>query len=508
MLPGSGVWSLVLLACTFFATASPSIASTYLDLDDGAYDLLSRLEAEGLITSGLLSTRPISRRDAVRLLREAESRTAGRSSFIAGLVRELRHRLRPDELEKGGMKPLDKAYGRYVHTDAGVQTRSYPNADRELEQSLNANNGGDLYATGSNWRFGFVSLLEDAGPFSLSLNPELRTGGGSERGVLRTGYGVVGFSWIDIIVGKDSQWWGPGQHGAILLSDNAEPLTMVRFTAPTPRTLPWILKYLGPFQYSLFVSRLEADRNDYPRPYFSGIRVSFKPWSCLEVGLAKTSLLGGGDRPDDLKTWVNSLLAINEHEQSDNPGDQRAGFDLKLTIPADVQPVQLYWEQAGEENRQRFTRWPYKLANLYGIYLPRIAGIERLELRAEYALNQVRDQDYVWYTHGTYTSGYTYNGMIMGHHMGTESRDRFASVTLRFPEQQARLTVSVDRMEHDLSQEVRERDDEAVVQGSISVAENLELVLSQGFSRTVNENSVPGATVRARATEVSATLHF
>jgi hypothetical protein len=503
----TGRCPLVLALLLLFA-ALPAGASTFLDLDDPAYDVLSRLEAEGLIASGVLSIRPISRKEAVRLLAEAEARAGEQGAFAADLVRELRERLGPDELGAGASKPLDRVYGRFIDTDTVPQVRSYPGADRLADQPLNANNGGDLYADGSNWRIGLDSRLEDAGPFSLYLNPELRAADGSEQGVLRAGYGVIGFSWIDITLGKDAQWWGPGRHGALLLSDNAESLTMIRFSGPSPRTLPWLLKYLGPFQYSVFVSRLDAERSDFARPFFWGVRFAFKPHRLIEAGLAKTALLGGRGRPEGPRTWIDSLFAFHEHEQVNNPGDQRAGYDLKLTLPFRTQPVQLYWEQAGEENRRAFPRRPYKLANLYGIYLPRFAGMDRIELRGEYALNRVSGQDFVWYTHGTYTAGYTYKGMVLGHHMGTESRDLFGELVVRFPEKLASLAMSLERVEHDLSQAVREQDTEAVLRGALRLTDTLEVGAVQGFGRTRNAGAVPGATERSRLTALSATILF
>src|SRR3990172_3465430 len=55
-----------------FVLAASAGASTYLDLSDASYELFSRLEAAGVVRSGLLTTRPLSRNEAVRLLHEAE----------------------------------------------------------------------------------------------------------------------------------------------------------------------------------------------------------------------------------------------------------------------------------------------------------------------------------------------------------------------------------------------------------------------------------------------------
>jgi len=148
---------------------------------------------------------------------------------------------------------------------------------REQEQSLNANNDGDMYSRGGNARIGFTSRVEDVAGFSLFLKPEFRSGQttGDEL-ILKQGYVVTDFGW-DVIAGRDSLWWGPGHHGAVLLTNNAEPFTMVRVANPDPVILPWAFKYLGPFGLTCFATQLEKDRADFSAPYLWGMMINFKP---------------------------------------------------------------------------------------------------------------------------------------------------------------------------------------------------------------------------------------
>ncbi len=132
----------------------------------------------------------------------------------------------------------------------------------------------------------------------------------SEEGAdltLKGAYGVVSFLGLDLTVGKDSQWWGPGYHGSLLLSNNAEPFTMVRLENPEPVLLPWILKYLGPFRWTFFVTRLEHDRRDVPEPYLWGMRIDFKPHPYVEIGLQRTAMLGGDRTAVRLRYMVEEL---------------------------------------------------------------------------------------------------------------------------------------------------------------------------------------------------------
>jgi hypothetical protein len=244
-------WIIFSLACSSLFFSPSAKASTYLDIEDPAYMLFSRLEAEGVIRSALLTTKPISRKEAARLLEEAEKNAEGRSDFIKSLLLDLSQRIGPGKSSSAGVKPMDSLYVKYVNTNSAVRALTY-STTREKEQALNYNNDGILYGHGSNGQAGFTSRAEDLGRFSFYLNPEFNVaqGEGSDLS-FRKGYAVFDLGW-DLIAGKNSQWWGPGYHGAILLSNNAEPFTMLEITNPVADRLPWLFSYLGLYRFTFF----------------------------------------------------------------------------------------------------------------------------------------------------------------------------------------------------------------------------------------------------------------
>jgi len=455
-----------------------AMASTYLPVDDESYDILYRLEAEGIIQSGLLTTKPLSYREVVRLISEAERNAEGRSIFIQNLVKSLKERFKDESDDVKYIKPVDLLYSRYVYADSDIQALYY-------------NNDGDLYEKGSNLRVGFTSRAE-LGWLSFYINPEFRYSDADSDLIVKRVYGVLNFLGLELTAGKDSQWWGPGNHGAILVSNNAEPMTMLRLTNPQPVILPWIFKYLGPFRFVVFATRLEKER-DVPEPYLWGMRVNFKPHPYLEIGLQRTALLGGKGRPEDLSTWWKSFTALGETavvNAVDDVGDQRAGFDVKLTLPFKWQPLQVYAEAAGEDEAGGL---PYKWAYLTGIYLPRILNFERVGFRAEYATTHVSGYQDVWYTHGIYgPKAYTYKGRIIGHHMGTDSKDIFLEVSYLIPERNGRISIFYDRQEHNLSETIREKKDEVDVNVDIKLAKDLKVKTSYGYGKIKNMGNIPG----------------
>jgi Capsule assembly protein Wzi len=58
--------------------------------------------------------------------------------------------------------------------------------------------------------------------------------------------------------GKQTLWWGPARSGSTLFSNNAEPITMLRYDRVRPFELPGFLKLLGPIRAQLLVGCLDG----------------------------------------------------------------------------------------------------------------------------------------------------------------------------------------------------------------------------------------------------------
>jgi hypothetical protein len=452
----NGLLILLFLVFGLFLNAPCLSASTFVPVDDESYYLLQRLEAEGVVTGSILTTRPISSGEMARLVFEAEQNAGGRNTVVREMVRRLKEIYKPVNPDTRFVKPFDSPYIKYAYTDSDIKNFSY-------------NQEGDSFDKGSNLRAGLTSVAEFRW-ISFSINPEVRYSEDDTDVIARRAYGVLDLSGVDITAGMDSQWWGPGYHGSILLSDNPAPVTMLRISNPHPVLLPWILRYLGPFRVTAFVSKLEEERKNIPEPYFWGMRMNFKPLPWFEFGIQRTALLGGKGRSEGLNTWWKSFSGRGENKSGSGSGDQRAGCDVKITLPFRWQPVQFYAEATGEDEAGSL---PSKWAYLAGVYLPGFITLDRVDLRAEYATTHVSGSPGVWYNHSVYKSGYTYKGRVIGHHMGTDSRDIFLEAAYLMPEFNGRISVSFDMEEHNLSGTIREKDSELALKADMRFAENL-----------------------------------
>ena len=291
---------------------------------------------------------------------------------------------------------------------------------------LNVNNRGDILGNGSNFRAGLEASADFGSHLGFFLNPEIRypegASGNDQEIVLVEGYGALNFWNIELTAGRQALWWGPGVHGALILSDNARPFDLVKLTNPEPFALPWIFRHIGLLKLTGFVTRLEESR-DFANPYLAGLRLDMKPHPYVSIGLSRVAIFGGAGRHVDSGVIWDVITAGNENVVGD-PGNQLGSFDAKIVLPFSFQEVVIYGELGGEDEAGSL---PSRNAHLAGVYLPGAFGLDNLDLRVEYGETYISKYPGMWYTHHIYTSGYTYDGRVIGHHMGTDAKDLFLS---------------------------------------------------------------------------------
>lgn len=233
-----------------------------------------------------------------------------------------------------------------------------------------------------------------------------------------------------ISAGYFERWWGPGWDGSLILSTNARPipsLTLERnYSDPfQSRLLSWI----GPWRASIAVGEAESHDVALPKVRFLAARVTFKPRPWVEFGLSRTAQWCGGDRPCDLGTFTDMLLGRdNEVENGsatlDQPGNQMAGYDMRLRSPWRKLPVAFYTQLIGEDEAGGL---PSKFLGLVGLETWGSSGWGGWTVRTEYAdstcnFSRENPQYDCAYRNSIYPQGYAYRGRIIGHSMDNDSR--------------------------------------------------------------------------------------
>lgn len=441
------------LACALFisclALALPAVSygavSVNIPLDDSVVRDLERLEVKGLVKSGMLSTRPLSRTEAARLASEAEGEYAFRRQkpgLQAGRIIERLAREFHGEVEGYAsgtyVKPIEKAYAEYLYSDKTPYFRS-------------VNNNGYIYSPGSNTRAGIWLSARLGDSLALSLNPEYRLDEQSTNDGLNTGYIVAGAGNFSLLAGKDAMWWGSGRHGALLMTDNVEPPEMVKASSDRPFLLPWIFGRLGLFKPTVFLARLEAERGP-ANPNLLGMRLDFKPTDRFQIGFNRVFMFGGeGRRSLGAADWLKVFIASDSSEHAGSPinGNQIASIDASYVYVSDsdylpFSGIKLYTEW-GAEDSSGDTKTPTGRANIYGAYIDEPLWLANIDIRVEWA-NTGRNERYgpTWYKHSIFKSGYTHKGRVIGHHIGADARDLFLR-TQYYTDHGTVIAVEADR---------------------------------------------------------------
>jgi hypothetical protein len=157
-------------------------------------------------------------------------------------------------------------------------------------------------------------------------------------------------------------------------------------------------------------------------------RVNFKPRPWLEFGLTRTAQWCGGDRPCGLSEFGDLLLGRDNREEGaspdDEPGNQLAGYDMRLRSPWRKLPVAFYTQWIGEDEAGYL---PSKFMGLFGLEWWGQVGSDGLRLRAEYAdttcvFTREQPQFDCAYRNSIYPQGYTHRGRVIGHALDNDSR--------------------------------------------------------------------------------------
>jgi len=250
-----------------------------------------------------------------------------------------------------------------------------------------------------------------------------------------------------ISAGTMQRWWGPGWDGSLILGTNARPipsLTVERNYTDAFKS-PW-LRWIGPWRASLAVGETEGSsfaRDGQlavlPDAKFLAARLNFKPRPWLEFALTRSAQFCGRGRECNLGTVGDLLIGRDNRDASltenREPGNQMAGYDVRIRSPWKKLPVAAYAQFIGEDEANGL---PSKFLGLVGGELWGANRFGSWRLRGEFAdsactFTRKNPQFDCGYRNGIYPQGYTYRGRVIGHAMDNDGRMYSAAALLVRP---------------------------------------------------------------------------
>jgi hypothetical protein len=297
------------------------------------------------------------------------------------------------------------------------------------------NTDGKLIQKGFNHHFS-INGKGYASPF-LVVNYELYSN--SVAGPrFKSGSFVFKTQLVSLEIGRNNLWLGNSYYGSLLLSNNAEPYTLIRFSTEHPINIP----YIGSFDYTLF--------HGWPKDFnLLGHQLTWHPTSWLEFNLRQTVVYTG------TYSFLNffEMFTGKEANIGGNLGrtDSRASVELTIhlefvkQIARSVTNVKIYGEYGGED---LYAKWQVPDAFLdkelwlgpfgfqfldTGVLAGMIFETATKTIILEYAQNYKsyylfydpykggRPYNVSWYRHTSQPAFQNY-GNIMGHHMGSAAQ--------------------------------------------------------------------------------------
>jgi len=496
------VSTILTMTILFFFLKGASTAQTNISLDTRVYRDLEWLAALGYLPTYIAAIKPLSRLEIAALIIEGEKHLTTIEGASKGIVASTLHRLKKDfhqeiDIIKGlvprqnFVKPVDRLRTNYIYQ----KVFKFPENEYGQNAFIHSNCLIDLSSRGQ-----FLNR------FGFQLRPFLRFGDQRNFEFVEA-YLHYQSKYASLGIGKEAFWWGQGTHGTLQLTNNAEPFSMFQMTSNSPFILPSFLRYLGLCRFSFFLTELEKNRQinnegalhpTIQKPKFSGIKISFKVHPYIEVGLTRTFLF---------TKWADfgdAFLAKDENTK-EGPGNQIGGFDCRITLPFNFQPITLYGERSGEDEAGYL---PSAWASIGGIYLPAIGKFSQIRFRAEYAdIHHSSDKPNAWYIHNTSNNGlsYTYQGRIMGHHMGNNSKDLYLSLEWE-PHSKLRIRPAFDDEQRWLEEKPSEKQRQYMLTAEYTLSEYLMISVQYLREFVENKGHVLGENVDNTRTYVSLQL--
>lgn len=429
-----------------------AMGSPYLPLDSPIYPLLERLLAVGPASDAILGQRPWTRLECARLVSEAGDalQDAGESSQAAKIYNELSEEFAPElRLLAGGENRslrVESIYARGTEIAGPPLTDGYHfgqtvfnDFGRPFDRGFNSVAGFSGYGTAGRWVVyargeyqhapGAPAIAQAtadaiaAADLNIARVPQATP----VRNLARLLDAYVGLNlgnW-QLSYGQESQWWGPGESGSLLFTDNAAPLQMFHIDSVSPFRLPSFLGFLGPMRWNAFFGRLQGHQIS-PNPFFHGEKISFKPTPNLELGFTRTVVVGGGGRPFTLdrllRTYFNASSHLEKFPGTD-PGKRDGGFDFSYRVPYLRSWLTIYNDAISADDVSPLAA-PRRAGINPGFYLTHFPKMAKLDLRVEAPLTDPvsqRVQGRFIYWDDFYHDLYTNRGVLMGNAIGRDA---------------------------------------------------------------------------------------
>ena len=455
--------TLLLASCVF---VSPSFCSTISNIpsDHRIHSYIEELGRRGLLRNFFFSDRPYTREKVVQgIVALDEAVSSGRvklDPYEAWLVERLREELRfPTGQSSSAGEPGPQGQPR-ISAKPTLAANSSPRTTFELGAELEGSGAsrqnevpwkGEVAGEESEKKVteseesarGILSgWVEFTTPQGISLSHRFRVDTKMNEdpgflghpwrddlgGYVASAYGKLALGPLDLLLGRDKLYWGPGKSGSLILSDVGPPMDMVCFSLSLGRvTATGFFTSLDDLELTRAIpfGAESLYPGDVASRHLSGHRLDVRIARNLEVGLSETVVYGGPDRELEAG-YINPLNFFYAEQwnlkKNDNP---IWAFDAtwwpkeRLQVYGQFLVDDYQFEHKGSRDKE-----PAEIAFLLGLHSGDPFGLSNTSVTLEYArVNPwTYNQPLPW-------NKYVYGTALLGHPLGPDADAIYLSVT-------------------------------------------------------------------------------
>ena len=439
------------------------LGSPFVSLDSWVYPALKRLAALGYIQTQFTGLEPWTRAECRRQIEEAEynAQDLQPESDVVQTIQALKREFSNDGQHYYSAQ-IDSVYTRYGQISGTPLRDSYHfgqtlwnDFGRPYDEGANVITGATASAVAGRFFFYAQGEYQHA-PARGSLTDAQRTFIGAvdvnpiqpaipvnttDRFYPIDMYAGVKLGEYALTFGKQSLWLAPTEASPLMLSDNADPMYMLRLSRTTPLVLPGFLHWLGPVRGELLFSKLSG--HQFPaRPFFNLQKVSFHPTKNLEIGFTRAAIWAGVGHPFTARSLLRNFTSLSStlvesvgFGNRNDPGDRKAEFDFSYRVPGLRNWLTIYSDSYSDDDPSPLAN-PRRAAVNPGFYLSHLPGLAKLDLRAEATSTQLLTAfdlgPQFIYFNSQYRDANTNKGFLFGSPTGRDARSYQAWSTYHF----------------------------------------------------------------------------
>lgn len=438
-------------------TSRSSLGSSYIPIDSWMYPAAIRLYELGYLPTAYLGMRPWTRQSLAHMLQlsshaivQEEDATEAADNYD-----RLSRELEPELKKKSGAPALPESiYTRVTGISGPVLNDSYHlgqtvinDYGRPYQSGFNDVTGYSVRAQSKRFSFyvrgeyehapkatGYSTNVADS-LAQLDAMPDGKLAGIPEGPIptvddarileANVSIHLIGH---EVSFGKSDDWLGPAAGSSMAWSNNAENIYAFRINRVEPLYIPGLSRFTGLFRYDFFVGSLKGhiEPND---PWVHSEKISFKPNPDIEIGFQRSVLWGGkGHVPVTIHTFLRSFFSTTAVEPSVkfsrlDPGARFSEFDFLWRVPWQRHLLTIYTDSTAHDDVFPISN-PRRAGLRPGIYLSRLPGLRKVDLRAEGASTDPRDpkssKGEFLYFEAAYKQGYTNRKFILGDWIGRQ----------------------------------------------------------------------------------------